>query len=71
MGTVNINPKYLTYSKDEVQNILDGVAKIDAAPKEGSNYPVSSAGVKEALDQLGGDTMQVAENEDPMSLLDN
>ena len=47
---VKINPKYIPYSKDETQAILQGVEHIDQTPTEESNYPVSSGGVKAALD---------------------
>lgn len=46
---VKINPKYIPYSKEETQAILEGVEHIDETPTEESNYPVSSGGVKTAL----------------------
>ncbi|MBQ9646169.1 MAG: hypothetical protein IJV24_07420 [Prevotella sp.] len=46
---VNINPRYLTYNKDEVQDILDGVKQVDEAPAADSKYPVSSGGVHKEL----------------------
>lgn len=46
---VDIDPRYLSYSKDEVEAILKQVEKVDAAPKPDSDYPVSSSGVFAAL----------------------
>ena len=65
-----INPRYLTYNKDEVQEILDNVKEVDTAPTAGSQYPVSSDGVKTALEGIEAATLQFDENADPLSLLD-
>lgn len=46
---VKINPKYIPYSKEETQAILEGVEHIDETPTEESEYPVSSGGVRAAL----------------------
>lgn len=51
MADVTIDPRYLTYDKDEVQRILDSVAVVDSTPKDESEYPVSSGGVKAELDK--------------------
>ena len=71
MSQVNINPRYLHYpNKDAVEAILDSVQKIDETPTAGSGYPVSSQGVKTALDQLQEHQWDVEEGVDPTSLLD-
>lgn len=46
---VGIDPRYLSYSKDEVEAILNKVEKVDATPTPDSDYPVSSRGVFAAL----------------------
>lgn len=51
MKDVNINPRYLTYNKDEVQTILSQVEHIDTTPTEDSSNPVTSGGVKNELDK--------------------
>lgn len=72
MSQVNINPRYLHYpNKDAVEAILDSVQKIDETPTAGSGYPVSSQGVKTALDQLQEKLLDVEEGADPTSLLDS
>ena len=50
--SVEINPKYLSYNKDEVQAILDAVQKVEATLKANSTYPIQSKAVKTALDAL-------------------
>ena len=49
---VEINPKYMTYNKDQVQAILDAVATVEATLKSDSAYPIQSQAVKAALDAL-------------------
>lgn len=51
-NTANIDPRYLTYNKDEVQRILNGVEHVDATPTADSNYPVKSGGVAAAIAQI-------------------
>ena len=82
----NINPRYLPYSKQEVQQILAQVETIDTTPTEGSTNPIGSGAVKEALDTKqpvisdleeiranagsGATAVQFEENADPASLFD-
>lgn len=47
--SVQLDPKYLSENKDEVERILASVKTIDAAPTAGSNNPVKSGGVAAAL----------------------
>ncbi len=49
MSNVVINPRYLSFDKDEVQQILSSVQQIDNVPRQGSNYPVSSSAVAAVL----------------------
>lgn len=49
MARVNIDPRYISYSSKEVDEILHQVEKVDDAPAEDSDYPVSSKGVFAAL----------------------
>lgn len=51
MEQITINPRFLTYDKDKVQQILDSVAHIDDTPTPGSNYPVKSGAVAAAITQ--------------------
>lgn len=46
---VNIDPRYISYSSKEVDEILHQVEKVDDALAEDSDYPVSSKGVSAAL----------------------
>lgn len=49
-NSTNIDPRFLSYDKDEVERILDSVERIDEAPTAESKYPISSGGVKAALE---------------------
>lgn len=51
MEQITINPRFLTYDKDKVQQILDSVAHIDDTPTPDSNYPVKSGAVAAAIAQ--------------------
>lgn len=63
----NINPRYLSYSTDEVQHILTGVEHIDEEPTDESEYPVMSKGVKKEIDNR----LAVAKEEDIRSIVTN
>jgi len=63
----NINPRYLSFSTDEVQRILAGVEHIDEVPTDESEYPVMSKGVKEEIDNR----LAVAKEEDVRSIVTN
>lgn len=53
-------PKFLTFTKAEVQRILASVRQIDSEPVEDSDYPISSGAVYTAVDQLrNGDRTKV------------
>lgn len=45
----SVDPRYLSYDKQDVERILGSVEHIDEAPTEESDSPVSSGGVAEAL----------------------
>jgi len=64
MSDVKVNSRYLSYNKDEVQSILDGVKTLDSTPTESSNNPVKSGGVATAM----LDKLEFKENADPASL---
>ena len=49
-GKTDIDPRYLTFSKNEVQAILEGVEKVETSLEADSPYPVSSAAVRAAID---------------------
>lgn len=84
MEQQNVNPRYLPYNSQEVKEILQQVEKLDNAPTEGSEYPVKSGAVKEALDtkqdniddltkiragsEAGEAALQFVPNNDPGSL---
>lgn len=63
----NINPRYLSFSTDEVQHILAGVEHIDEVPTDESEYPVMSKGVKKEIDNR----LAVAKEEDVRSIVTN
>jgi hypothetical protein len=46
---VTIDPRYMTYDKDEVQALLDKVNNADAEPTAESGNMISSGAVHEAL----------------------
>jgi len=46
---VTTNPRYLTYNKAEVQEILGRMEHIDDVPTGDSDYPVKSSGVYKAI----------------------
>ena len=46
----NIDPRYLSYDKDEVEALLGKIENMDASPAKDSEHPVSSGGVYAALD---------------------
>ena len=46
----NINPRYLTYNKDEVQALLSKVNHPDATPTAGSDELITSGGVAAAIE---------------------
>ena len=46
---VIVDPRYMTYNKDEVQALLDKVNNADAEPTEESENMISSGAVAEAL----------------------
>lgn len=57
---MTLTPRYLTFTKAEVQRILSSVSQIDDEPNENSPYPMSSGGTYAALDQLrNGDRTKV------------
>ena len=67
----NINPRYLSYSKDEVQAILDQVETLDDAPVAGSDNPVKSGGVAGALGDYFNKETDIANEEDVRSIVSN
>lgn len=48
---VQLDPKYLSKNKDEVERILASVATIDDAPTAESDNPVKSGGVATAIQE--------------------
>ncbi len=64
MSDVKVNSRYLSYNKDEVQSILDGVKTLDSTPTAASNNPVKSGGVATAM----LDKLEFTENADPASI---
>lgn len=48
-NNVIVDPRYMTYNKDEVQNLLDKVNNADAEPTAESENMISSGAVAEAL----------------------
>lgn len=64
---VEVDPRYLSYDKDDVERILDSVAEFDDIPTAGSGKPVKSGGVATALEGK----LESEENNDPMSLFDD
>lgn len=49
MPSQSVDPRYLSYSKNEVQELLDKVNIPDAAPTQDSDNLVTSGGVYSAI----------------------
>lgn len=49
-NNVTVDPRYLSYNKDDVQRLLDKVNNADAEPTAESDNMISSGAVYEALD---------------------
>ena len=47
-----VDPRYLSYDKQEVERILGSVEHIDSAPVPESTNPITSGAVAEALDNV-------------------
>lgn len=48
---VTVDPRYMSYNKDEMDRILASVEHIDETPTEGSDNVVKSGGVAAAFGQ--------------------
>ena len=80
---VIVDPRYMTYNKDEVQALLDKVNNADVEPTEESENMISSGAVAEALvkyattenvtEQLAGkqDAMDEASEEEIRNIVKN
>lgn len=69
-NNTSIDPRYLSYDKEEVENILKSVEHFDEQPEEESKNPVTSEGIKRTL--AGYFTKEeVASEEDVRSIVKN
>ena len=67
VNKVQTDPRYLSYNKDEVEELLGKVENADSAPTKDSKNMISSGAVHAAM---ASNTVGYAEGNDPMSLLD-
>ncbi len=66
--SVQLDPKYLSENKDEVERILASVKHIDDAPTAESNNAVKSGGVATAI-QEAVENLPIASEEDVRSIV--
>lgn len=70
MSQVTIDPRYLSYDKDEVQALLDAVPGKYVKPQTGIPSTDLSEEVNDAL-TAGSEAMRFEANNDPSSLFDD
>ena len=67
----NIDPRYLPYTSQEVKTILEQVEHLDETPTPGSNNPIKSGGVSEALGNYFNKETDVASEEEIRDIVRN
>lgn len=70
MSEVTIDPRYLSYNKDEVQALLDAVPGKYEKPETGIPATDLDEDVRNAI-TIGGDALHFEQNDDPASLFED